>query len=56
VYNIKMITDRKSRIFLGIFAFLAMISIVATYYRYVVIKDYEFFTDEEVFNEALLEE
>lgn len=51
-----MITDTKSRIFLGIFAFLTMVSIVATYYRYMVIQEYEFFTDEEVFNEALSEE
>lgn len=51
-----MITDKKSKLFLATFALLMMLSIVATYYRYVILEDYEFFIDEEAFNEALLEE
>ena len=48
--------DKKSKIFLGIFAFITMISIVATYYRYVITGNIDFFTDEEMFNELLWEE
>jgi len=48
-----MINDKKSKIFLGVFAFLMMLSMVATYYRYVILKDFEYFTDEEAFNQAL---
>lgn len=51
-----MITDAKSRAFLIIFAFLVMVSIVATYYRYIVIKNFDYFTDEEAFNQSLSEE
>lgn len=56
MYNACYMIDKKSKIFLGIFFFLIMISIVATYYKYIIIKDFNIFTDEEVFNEALLEE
>mgnify|MGYP001564463127 CR=1 len=48
--------DRKSKILFGISAFVVMISIVITYYRYVVLKDFEIFTDEEMFNKSLSEE
>ncbi|MFA6076940.1 MAG: hypothetical protein WC735_02590 [Candidatus Paceibacterota bacterium] len=48
--------DNKSKIFFGIFAFLVMISLVATYYRYVILKDFAVVTDEKAFNESLEEE
>ncbi|MFA5773252.1 MAG: hypothetical protein WC908_01090 [Candidatus Paceibacterota bacterium] len=48
--------DNKSKIFFGVFFFLLMISIVVTYYHYIIAKDFAVFTDEEVFNELLLEE
>lgn len=51
-----MIVERKSRAFFSVFAFIIMISIVVAYYRYVVIRDFDFFTDEETFYETLLEE
>ncbi len=56
VYNTSMIVERKSRAFFSVFAFIIMISIVVAYYRYVVIRDFDFFTDEETFYETLLEE
>lgn len=51
-----MITDKKSKVFLTVFAFIVMLSVVATHYRYIVIKNFDFFADEETFNELLLEE
>ena len=47
--------DKKSKIFFTIFSFLVLISIVATYYRYVVLKNFAIFIDEETFNELLEE-
>ena len=49
-------TDKKSKIVLGIFIFFIIISIIITYYRYIMLKDFIIFTDEKAFNEALLEE
>jgi len=48
--------DKKSKIILKIFLLIVIISIVATYYRYIILEDFVFFTDEEAFNEVLLEE
>ena len=50
-----MITDKKSKILLGAFAFITMISIVATYYRYIVLGNFEYYTDEATFYELLEE-
>ena len=48
--------EKKSKIFLGTLAFITMVSLVITYYKYVILQDIEFYTDEEAFNESLLEE
>jgi hypothetical protein len=48
--------DKKSKILLVIFFSFLTISIVVTFYRYIIIGDFFIFTDEEAFNEALLEE
>ncbi|KKP60825.1 MAG: hypothetical protein UR85_C0003G0037 [Candidatus Nomurabacteria bacterium GW2011_GWF2_35_66] len=48
--------DKKSKIFLGVLSFLAMISIVAVYYKYVIIKDFNIIIDEAEFNQSLSEE
>ena len=48
--------DKKSKIFFTIFFSLIVISFVVTFYRYVILKDFDIFTDEEAFNEALIEE
>lgn len=49
-------SKKENKIIFGILAFLIMVSIVAVFYRYVVLKDFEIFTDPEAFNESLLEE
>jgi hypothetical protein len=48
--------NKESKIFLGTFSLLILISVIVTYYRYMVMKDFIFFTDEEAFNQSLLEE
>jgi hypothetical protein len=48
--------DKRSKIFLGIFTIIVLISIVMTYSRYVINKDFVVFTDEITFNDYLLEE
>jgi hypothetical protein len=48
--------DKKSKIFFGILITISMISIIATYYRYVLLNDFYIYTDEQLFNESLLEE
>lgn len=48
--------DNKSKIFFVVFAFLVLTSLVVTYYKYVILENFTIFTDEEAFNEALLEE
>ena len=50
-----MIADKKSKIFLGFFAFITMISIVVTYYRYIVLENFEYYTDGSTFYELLEE-
>ncbi len=47
--------DKKSKILLRIFFFIVGIFVVATFYRYIVLKDFKVFTDEEIFNESLLD-
>ena len=47
--------DKKSKTFFSIFFFLVIVSIAVTYYRYVILKDFAVFTDEEAFNLALEE-
>jgi len=47
--------DKKSKILSIIFIFLVTISIAVTYYRYIVLKDFDILTDEELFNESLEE-
>ena len=48
--------DKKSKTFFAVFSFIIMISIVATFYQYVILNSYDTFTDEEVFNESLLDQ
>lgn len=48
--------DNKSKILIIVFAGIVAISIVITFYRYIVIEDVVFFIDEEAFQESLLEE
>ncbi len=48
--------DRRSRILLEVFLCLAVISLSLTFYRYIILNDFNFYVDEEAFQEALLEE
>ena len=48
--------ENKSKIFIIIFIILVFLSIAFSYYTFVIKKDFNIFTDEEAFNEALLEE
>ena len=45
--------DRKSKILIGIFIFMMLISISITYYKYIVVKDFEIITDPVEFNNNL---
>ena len=47
--------DKKSKIFFTIFFSLTIIFVLITYYKYMVQKDFEIFTDEELFDESLLD-
>jgi len=48
--------ENKSKIFIIIFIILVFLSIAFSYYTFVIKENFEIFTDEEAFNEALLEE
>ncbi len=48
--------DKKSKILLIIFTGVVFISLAVTFYRYLILEDIVFYTDEEAFNESLLEE
>lgn len=45
--------DKKSKNFFAVLMLLLFLSVISTYYRYVILKDFNFFTDEEVFYEEL---
>lgn len=47
--------ETKSKFFIIIFFILVFLSIAFSYYTFVIKKDFETFTDEEAFNQALLE-
>lgn len=47
--------EKNSKTFFKIFSIIILISIIASFYRYIIIKDINFFTDEEAFNNSLLE-
>lgn len=46
-------THKKSKIFFIIFIFILLTSVIITYYKYVILKDFSYFTDEEVFYKEL---
>lgn len=48
--------DKKSQTLTVIFALIMTASVVATFYRYIVLEDISYETDEELFQESLLEE
>lgn len=45
--------DKKSKNFFIVFILILFLSIIFTYYQYVIQKNFAFFTDEETFYEEL---
>lgn len=50
MYDFIMV-ERSSKIFFLFFALLVFLSVGVTYYKYVVLGDFETLTDEEIFQE-----
>ena len=48
--------DKKSEILIIIFLVITIFSVGFTFYKYIILEDIVFYTDEELFNESLLEE
>ncbi|KKU75831.1 MAG: hypothetical protein UY01_C0003G0014 [Candidatus Nomurabacteria bacterium GW2011_GWB1_47_6] len=48
--------ENNSKKFTVVFLICVVLSIAFSYYNFVIKKNFEIFTDEETFNEALLEE
>lgn len=49
-------TDKRSKILNVVFFILIFVSILVAFYRYMILKDFVILTDEEAFNESLMEE
>ena len=47
--------DKKSKIFFIVFFSITIIFVLFTYYKYILLNDFEIFTDEELFNESLID-
>lgn len=48
--------DKKSKILIVAFAMIVTASTVATFNRYIVLKNISFHTDQEAFRESLIED
>jgi len=48
--------DKRSKVLLSLFLAVVTITVIVTWYRYVILGDIVFDTDSEAFAEALLEE
>jgi len=48
--------DKKSQILTVLFVLIVLVSVVAIFYRYIILEDISYETDEDVFQESLLEE
>lgn len=48
--------DRKLRLLLIIFLVVTAFSVGTSFYRYIILEDIVFYTDEELFQQSLLEE
>ena len=47
--------NKKSKIFLSIFLLIMIVSVVVTYYKYILLKDFDISTDADTFNQSLLD-
>jgi hypothetical protein len=48
--------DQNSRTLIIIFAIIVTVSVVITFYRYIVLEDIAFYTDDEAFLESLIDD
>jgi hypothetical protein len=48
--------DKKSKVLIVTFSIIVTLSIVITFYKYIVLNNINYYTDEGVFQESLLEE
>ena len=48
--------DKKSKILIVLFALVMTASIVVTYYKYIILEDVTYYTDENAFQASLEEE
>lgn len=48
--------DKKSKVLIAFFCLVVAASTAATYYRYIMLQDVTFYTDENAFQVSLLEE
>jgi hypothetical protein len=48
--------DKKSKILMFVFSLAVLLSTATTYYRYFVLSDVTYYTDENAFQASLLEE
>ncbi len=48
--------DKKSKVLIFIFLTIVIVSIFIAFYRYIILEDITFYTDEELFEQSLLEE
>ncbi len=48
--------DKKSRILVTLFSLAVALSVAVVFYRYIVLEDISYATEEAIFQESLLEE
>jgi len=48
--------DKKSKYVIALFLTMVAVSMAMIFLRYIVLEDISFYTDEELFNQSLLEE
>jgi hypothetical protein len=48
--------DQNSRTLIIIFAIIITVSVIFTFYRYIVLEDIVFYTDDEAFMESLIDD
>lgn len=48
--------DKKSKTFFIIFIIIVLASISITYYKYVILEKFNIFTDQEAFDQSLLDQ
>ena len=52
----RILMDKKSKYVIALFLTMVAVSMAMIFLRYIVLEDISFYTDEELFNQSLLEE